>query len=86
MPEGHRPKDKGVYIRLTTSAHVITSICHLVPGNIEPRMQKIKEKMYNPQSQLHYICKVIMKWYNSRVELLDQKMKVVFTKHWNLGM
>ena len=42
--------------------------------------------MWNAQSQLDYIHKVIstnLKWY-SRVDLPNQKMKVVITKHWNL--
>ena len=41
MPEGRRPEGEGVYIRQTTSAHVITFIYHLLAGHIELRMLEI---------------------------------------------
>ena len=41
MLEGRRPEGKGVYIRQTMSAHVITFISHLLAGHIEMRMKKL---------------------------------------------
>ena len=38
MPKGRRPEGEGVYIRQTTSAHVITFIYRLLAGHIELRM------------------------------------------------
>ena len=82
MPKGHRLESKGVYIRQTMCAYVITNICHLVAGHIdhEPHVHKKLSKRCETHNHNWTIFITNLKWYYTRVELPNQKIKVVFTK------
>ena len=75
-----------VCIRQTVCTHVTTNICHLVSGlsghiDHEPHVHKKLSKRCETHNCNWTIFITNLKWYYIRVELPNQKIKVVCTNY-----